>query len=174
MIVPLELLTFSLAFVWIAMMRREEAAACREAQAALDLPYGVALTVSLVTSGWLLAEGVHAFRAARLDRARRFYGGAVGFGVVFVALKIADYARLHAGGHWLGASAFWDAYVLATGFHLAHVLVGLVLLVVVGRRVGRGAFDDAETSVAGTAVFWHMCDVAWFFLFPLFYARAAT
>jgi heme/copper-type cytochrome/quinol oxidase subunit 3 len=50
-----------------------------------------------------------------------------------------------------------------------HVLIGLVLLAYTARRLGRGRFEDPETAVAGSALFWHMCDVAWFFLFPLFF-----
>ena len=172
MIVSLELVTFLLAFVWVAMLRLEQADAFRAAQSALDLRGGLLLTLSLVTSGWLLAEAVHAFRLGSLARARRFHRGGVVFGLVFVAIKIADYVAKHAAGHWLGAGAFWDAYVLATGFHFAHVLVGLVMLVTVGRRLDRSRFEDPEAAVAGTALFWHMCDVAWFFLFPLFYARS--
>lgn len=171
MIVPLELLTFSLAFVWIAALRSEDPAAFRDAQASLEMPVGLGLTIALVTSGWLAAEGVHAFRRGDAGRARRFYAGSVVAGLVFVIVKLADYAAKHAAGHWLGAGAFWDAYVLATGLHFAHVVVGLVLLVAVGVRMGRSSFEDPETAVAGTALYWHMCDVAWFFLFPLFYAR---
>lgn len=172
MIVSLELVTFSMAFIWVAMLRVEQSDAFRAAQAELDLRSGLALTVSLVTSGWLLAEAVHAFRLGHTARARRLYAGGILFGLVFVAFKLADYATKRAAGHWLGASSFWDAYVLATGFHFAHVLVGLALLVVVGLRLGRKSFEDPEAAVAGTALFWHMCDVAWFFLFPLFYARS--
>ncbi len=51
------------------------------------------------------------------------------------------------------------------------MLVGLSMLVYVATRIGRAKFEDDETAVAGTALFWHMCDLAWFFLFPLFYAR---
>ena len=55
--------------------------------------------------------------------------------------------------------------------HLVHVLIGLGMLLFVATRLGRKPFEDEETAVAGTALFWHMCDIAWLFLFPLFYVR---
>ncbi len=171
-IVALELLAFALVFALVAMLRVHAPALFHEGQEALDPRVGLALTLALVTSGWLVAEGVHAYRGGRLAVARRFHGAGVLVGLVFVGLKVHDYASKSAAGHGLGTNDFWDAYILGTGFHFVHVLIGLVLLAVTGWRMGRTRFEDAETAVAGTALFWHMCDLAWFFLFPLFYARS--
>lgn len=171
-IVVLELLAFTMVFGVIAYLRVEAPEAFAEGQAGLAGGTGLVLTLSLLTSGWLVAEGVHLHREGQDLRAGRFFLLSAASGGVFLVLKIVDYVHKAAEGHWLGASEFWDAYVLATGFHFAHVLVGLVLLVVVGRKLGRAPFEDAETTVAGTALFWHMCDVVWLFLFPLFYVRA--
>jgi nitric oxide reductase NorE protein len=175
-IVVLELLAFTMVFGVIAYLRIEAPEAFAEGQAGLDGGMGLVLTLSLLTSGWLVAEGVHLYREGPREgrdlRAGRFFLLSAASGGVFLVLKIVDYVHKAAEGHWLGATEFWDAYVLATGFHFAHVLVGLVLLVVVGNKLGRAPFEDAETAVAGTALFWHMCDVVWLFLFPLFYVRA--
>ena len=172
MVVVLELFAFAMVFGVIANLRASHPAVFREGQAALSPAHGVALTVVLVTSGWLAAEAVSAVRAGRPRVARRFYAGAVTSGLVFVGLKVADYVQKTRAGLSLGRPDFWDAYFLGTGFHFVHVLLGLALLISVGLRVGRTTFEDEETAVAGTALFWHMCDVAWFFLFPLLYVRS--
>jgi nitric oxide reductase NorE protein len=172
LIVALELLAFTMIFGIIAWLRVEAPELFREAQAHLDTTSGLALTVALLTSGWLVAEGVHAFRGGDAAAARRWWLAGVAAGTVFVGLKVRDYAVKSAAGHGLGANDFWDAYVLGTGFHFVHVLAGLVLLTVVAWRLPRARFEDPETAVAGVALFWHMCDLAWLFLFPLFWARA--
>jgi len=171
MVFALEIFAFAMLFVGVAYLRRTQPALFHAGQAALDARMGLALTLALVTSGWLTAEGVHAFRASRFERARRFYGGAVLMGLVFVGLKISEYTSKSSAGYGLGVNDFWDLYFLATGFHFIHVLVGLGLIAYVGARVGKTTFEDPETTVGGTALFWHMCDLAWFFLFPLFFAR---
>ena len=170
-VVALELTTFAMVLGAIAYLRGSETAMFREGVAAMHPTAGLALTLSLVTSGALAAEGVHAFRGAALTRARRCFGGAAAVGMVFLALKLLDYREKLSAGHTVGASDFWNAYYFGTGLHFVHVVVGVVMLALVGRKIGRGDFDDAETAVAGTALFWHMCDLVWFFLFPLFFAR---
>ncbi|MFZ5438820.1 MAG: cytochrome c oxidase subunit 3 [Myxococcota bacterium] len=171
LIVTLELVTFAMVFGLIAYQRASSAQAFAEGQQALSLQVGLALTLILVTSGALAAQGVHRFREGKLAPARRWFLGASGVGALFVVLKLVDSAKHVGEGHRLGSSDFWDAYYLGTGFHFLHVLVGLGLLLGVASRVGRAKFSDEETAIVGSALFWHMCDVAWFFLFPLFFAR---
>ena len=168
-VVALELVTFSMVFVVVANFRLGEPEAFAAGQALLDLRMGAAQTVALLTSGWLVAEAVHAYRKDRIPRARRYYAAGIAAGLAFVVLKIVDYAGKAELGVGL-SDAFGTAYVLATGFHFLHVLVGLTMLIYAATRIGRKRFEDEETAVAGTALFWHMCDIAWFFLFPLFYA----
>ncbi len=169
LIVGLECLTFAIVFTMIAAFRAGQPAAFALGQAALSRPLAFGLTLALVTSGLCAAEAVHALRERRPQAARRFIAVALALGTGFVALKVRD-AVLHLRqGHALGASDFWDAYVLSTGFHFIHVVVGLGLLgfawLALRRRVA-----DVET-VAAVALFWHLCDLAWFFLFALFYSR---
>lgn len=169
-VVLLELVTFSMIFVMLGVFRSGDAAAFETGQRSLDPAFGLALTVTLLTSGWLVAEAVHAYRTEHVTRARRYYAAGILVGLGFVGLKVFDFVAKSRAGLGLG-SDFGAAYFLATGFHFVHVLVGLVMLVSVARRLGRQRFEDPETAVAGTALFWHMCDIAWLFLFPLFYVR---
>ncbi len=171
MLVGIELLTFAMLFGLVAQLRATDAAAFAAGQAALSLPVGLAMTVVLVTSGAVAAQAVHHFRNNDRAAARRWFLAAAGAGVVFVILKVITSVEHLEQGLRLGTSDFWDAYWLGTGFHLLHVLVGLGLLIGVAARVDRATFSDEETAVVGSALFWHMCDVAWFFLFPLFFAR---
>ncbi|MCA9605262.1 MAG: cytochrome c oxidase subunit 3 [Myxococcales bacterium] len=167
-IVSLELVTFSIVFVMIALMRTEHPTMFANGQRLLDPAFGLALTLMLLTSGWLVAEAVHAVRASHLERARAYYFFGLVFGLVFVVMKLFDFwAKL--GTELSMDDDFGAAYILATGFHFAHVLVGLAMLTRVASKLGRRPFDDEETAVAGTGLFWHMCDLAWLFLFPLFF-----
>ncbi len=171
LVVALELLTFGLVFAAILRLRLVDPVAFRAGQGVLSVSKGLALTVLLVTSGLLAAEAVHDYRVRRWALSRWLFVAAGGLGVGFIGLKVRDFAGLVASGHRLGTNDFWDTYFLATGFHLAHVVVGVGLLLGVAARVGRTTFGDPETAIVGSALFWHLCDLAWFFLFPLFFAR---
>lgn len=171
MIVGLELLTFAMLFGYVAHLRASDPAAFAVGQATLHLPTGLAMTLVLVTSGAMAAQAVHHFRAGAPVASRRWFLAAAAVGVVFVVLKVVTVMDHLEHGLRLGTSDFQDAWWLGTGFHFLHVLVGLFLLVGVAARVDRATFNDDESAIAGSALFWHMCDVAWFFLFPLFFAR---
>ena len=166
-VVTLELVTFAMIFALIAMFRANHPDVFHEGRRLLDPRFGLLLTLTLLTSGWLVAEAVHAFRGDHIVRARRFYALGITVGVAFVVLKVYDFSVKMGAGMSL-SDDFGAAYLLASSFHLAHVLVGLGMLISVAVRVGREPFEDAETAIAGTALFWHMCDIAWLFLFPLF------
>lgn len=173
LIVALELATFSIVFLAIALLQRSNPAVFATGRSALSVPIGLAMTLLLLASGALVASGVHAFRGNHLRAARVGLVAGAAVGGVFVALKCIDYWHHAALGHSLGTDLFWDTYVLATGFHLLHVLVGIVVLLGAVRNIGRSAVRDPETSIVGPALFWHMCDVVWFFLWPLFYVTPA-
>ena len=173
LIVALELATFSIVFLAIALLQRSNPTAFATGRSALSAPVGLAMTLLLLTSGALVANGVHAFRCNHLRAARVGFVAGAALGGVFVVLKGLDYWHHAALGHSLGTDLFWDTYVLATAFHLLHVLVGIVVLLGAVRAIGHPALRDPETSIVGPALFWHMCDVVWFFLWPLFYVAPA-
>ncbi len=169
-VVTLELLTFGIVFVLLGLFRHTEAAVFAAGQQLLNPHVGLLMTIMLLTSGWLVAEAVHAVRSDKIARARGFYAGGILVGVGFVGIKLYDFSSKIGAGLGLGDD-FGAAYFLASGFHLLHVVIGLVMLLFVATRVGRKPFEDEETAIAGTALFWHMCDIAWLFLFPIFYVR---
>jgi nitric oxide reductase NorE protein len=171
LIVTVELATFGIIGGLLAYLRSDQPAVVRAGQAALSPAVGLGYTLLLVTSGWLAAEAVAALRGERRVRARRALRGAIAFGLGFVGLKLHDGAALIAAGHDLGSDDFWAGYFFATGFHLVHVAVGVVLLVVAEARVRRAAAADAEV-VEALVLFWHMCDLAWFILLAVLYTGA--
>ncbi|MCB9625313.1 MAG: cytochrome c oxidase subunit 3, partial [Sandaracinus sp.] len=165
-VVATELLAFGVFFGFVAHVRVSEPEVFEAGRALVDTHEGLVLAAVLLTSGWFVAEAVHACRLDRLRRARGYYALAIVAGIVFVGLKLHGYAMLGANAR-LGVSTYWDVFLLGTGFHFLHVLLGLAMLARTAWRLGRRPFEDAETAIAGTALFWHMCDLAWFFLFPL-------
>jgi len=65
---------------------------------------------------------------------------------------------------------FFGVYFLMTGLHALHVLVGLGLIVWVALRTLGGAFSPLYfTPVAMVALYWHLVDLIWIYLFPLLY-----
>ena len=83
-------------------------------------------------------------------------------GFVFIGIKLAEYIAKAQAGIGVETDTFFTLYFLLTGFHLLHVLLGIVILAAVALA------DSAENLKTGTA-FWHMVDLVWVVMYPLVY-----
>ena len=65
---------------------------------------------------------------------------------------------------------FFGIYFLMTGLHAIHVIAGMVVIgwLIVGALRGRFG-PEYFTPVDLVGLFWHLVDLIWIFLFPLFY-----
>lgn len=157
-----ELAVFGGALLGFSGARLRHAAAFAADQDKLDRLAGALNTAALLTSGLCAALAAVAREAGRRVLARLALAGAGALGLVFLAVKAAEYQREWALGADLDSSPFFTLYFLTTGFHAAHVVLGLLILGLVAR------FDSVENYRTGTA-FWHMVDLVWIVIFPCFY-----
>ena len=74
-------------------------------------------------------------------------------------------ARLHGGPHEL----FMDLYFAATGLHALHVLGGLTLLASLIWPLSTARRDPSAVFAGNAALYWHLVDVIWVFLYPTLY-----
>ncbi len=168
--VAIELLTFGLFFVGFAASRRSDPALFLAGQGKLHPLSGAINTIVLLTGGWLAARGV---LANRLDESRRtagFFTAAALTGIVFMGIKSHEYSEVFAMGVSLSTNPFWFFYLFVTGLHFLHVLAGVGFLLATAWHANRGAYGPAAPStVEAVAIFWHLVDLIWVFLFPLIY-----
>lgn len=168
--VAIELLTFGLFFVAFATSQRADPASFSAGQAQLHPFFAAVNTCVLLTGGWFAARGVLANRCDQSRAASRYLWGAAATGLLFMAIKSYEYVGVFAAGITLSTSAFWFFYLFVTGFHFLHVLAGVGFLVPTAWRTARGAYGSAAPmTVEAVAVFWHLVDMIWVLLFPLFY-----
>lgn len=174
LIVLIEILFFGISLVFVAKYRAlaQEEFALR--QQALNLNMGIFLTLSLLASGWQVAEYSHYRLHQQTKKMQRSFGVALFFGFLFIAAKVFDYSVKISHGNTFGSSDFWDYYWFLTSVHFLHVLIGLGLLLTVYFKDQRekNKAEMAEAVQSG-ALFWHMCDVIWLFIFPIFYLGVA-
>ncbi len=68
------------------------------------------------------------------------------------------------------ASVFFSIYFCMTGLHGVHVVAGIITWLWVLRRARRGQYGpDNFGAVDFTALYWHLVDLIWIYLFPLLY-----
>lgn len=169
-IILLEGATFGVLFLAFAFTRLWHLELFNESQQRLDVSAGALNTALLLTASWCVARAVLAVRAGRRRPGLAWLGAGILGGVGFVVFKLLEYAEKGAEGIGLSTNLFFDFYFILTGFHLLHVLSGLLALGMCGLgllRQQRSALNPHALETA--AAFWHLVDLLWLVLFPLVY-----
>ena len=167
---------FLLYAVYLSRYPHEFAAGGRE----LNVVYGTANTTVLLTSSLLVAMAVTAIQQGRRQLTLGLLGGTILCAAIFMGIKYVEWsakihhgiypgsARLAAGPP--GESVFFGLYYLTTGLHGLHVLVGGSVLAWVMVKVKRQAVTaDEFVLLENGALYWHLVDLIWIFIFPLYY-----
>jgi nitric oxide reductase NorE protein len=85
-------------------------------------------------------------------------------------VKILEYGEKYHVGLTPVTNPFYMFYFVATGLHLFHVLIGLIVLTyVVNSARNPQPRPNELRSAEVAATFWHMVDLIWIVLFPLLY-----
>ncbi|TFV88418.1 heme-copper oxidase subunit III [Oxalobacteraceae bacterium OM1] len=124
-------------------------------------------TVLLIASSFVLYWGERGIRTG--NRTRLLAGLAVTFlmGAAFAIVQLDEWSNKH---FTLAASAYASEYFVTTGFHLAHVLGGLLILATLFAWTWMDKFDARRhAAVSIGALYWHFVDAVWIAVFSTFY-----
>jgi cytochrome c oxidase subunit 3 len=92
---------------------------------------------------------------------------AIVLGCAFLAIQVLEW---RAKGFSLSTSSYGSLYFVVTGFHMAHVVAGIAILVCVLVWSAMGAFSPGRHEpVSLGGLYWHFVDVVWLFVFSTFY-----
>ena len=146
----------------------------------LNRVFGAANTLVLLISSFTVAASITAIQRRQKGYAIGLLVFSIGCGVVFLINKYFEWgAKFH---HDLypnsdtllegdpGINIFFGLYYTITGLHGIHVIIGMVLLMislylVIRERVTEQRYAMLENS----GLYWHLVDLIWIFVFPLFY-----
>ena len=124
-------------------------------------------TVILILSSIAVALGEHAIK--RGQRGRLTLSLAIGcvLGIVFVVIQLKEWASR---GATLSSNLYYSFYFTTTGFHMAHVAAGVLILAALTIWSALGKFDSARNSpVSIGALYWHFVDAVWIVIFTTYY-----
>ena len=171
-----EVLLFAGLFTLYAAYRWMHPAAFAAAIKHNDKLLGSLNTVVLITSSFTIALAVDAAEHGRIKKARMLIGATLVLALVFLVDKGIEYAAHFSEGIWPGghgghvtggAATFYTIYFLTTGAHAVHVILGMSVLTWLAVRLSRPNVSHLGLELGG--LYWHLVDVIWIFLWPLFY-----
>jgi cytochrome c oxidase subunit 3 len=149
----------------------------------LNFVIGVINTLVLLTSSLSMALSITAIQKGNRRLSMCFLAATIVLGGVFLMNKYFEWMMeihhgLYPNGPVLltrkpGEILFFGLYFTMTGLHGLHVFVGMVvlsvMLVLLARRRIR---QDDYIKLENAGLYWHLVDVIWIFLLPLFYLAA--
>jgi len=179
-----EMLFFGALFTAYAVYRIHYGEAFTQTSKVLSVFWGAANTAILLVSSLTVAHAVRASRLKRKAECGLWLGTSALLGLLFLGIKIMEWATDAREGHlpWgsLGFNPpglhpeaeriFLNLYFIMTGIHGLHLFIGIGLLVSLAVRMRRNRLSDApELPVEIAGLYWHFVDIVWIFLYPLFY-----
>jgi cytochrome c oxidase subunit 3 len=175
-----EVLLFGGLFLLYSVYRYRHGLAFHEASSDLSRFAGTFNTLVLITSSLTAVLAVHSLKTGKLDLARIFLAATIGFGLTFLVVKGFEWAAKFEHGLYPGSAhllsldkgqiLFFGLYFTMTGLHAIHIIVGMGILGYVLWRLRPAATGGQPLILLENAgLFWHLVDVIWIFLFPLFY-----
>lgn len=175
-----ELLLFAGMFTVYSVYRYVFSDAFHLASQELDVKIGAINTVILLISSMTIAMSITAIQYKDKRKTIIFIGITIFLAFVFLVNKYFEWSGkiqhgLYPGSRILadfghGDTLFYGLYYLMTGLHALHIIVGIVLLAVMLFKVMKNSINSENfVQLENSGLYWHLVDLIWIFLFPLFY-----
>jgi cytochrome c oxidase subunit 3 len=175
-----EILLFGGMFILYSAYRYKNPVDFHHASRELDVILGTFNTIILLTSSLSMAASVAAIQRGQRRLSMVLLMATMALGLFFLAIKGFEWGTKIEHGIYpnsptllaraKGEVLFFGLYYVMTGLHGLHVLVGVcilcgMLIFIAKNKINRMRFVPFENS----GLYWHLVDIIWIFLYPLFY-----
>ncbi|SHJ46155.1 cytochrome c oxidase subunit 3 [Malonomonas rubra DSM 5091] len=175
-----EVILFSGLFIIYAVSLTNYPAEFSQASNKLNVYFGGANTIVLLTSSLTIALAISAIQMGRKKQCLQLCWVTIALAIVFLINKYFEWSAeishgIYPGSEHLaemgaGITVFFNLYYFTAGLHGLHVLIGATLIAVVAVMTAKDKVtSDRYTLLENSALYWHLVDLVWIFLFPLYY-----
>jgi cytochrome c oxidase subunit 3 len=175
-----ELFLFGGLFIVYAVYRFQHPDEFHLAARELDTFVGTVNTIILLTSSLTVALSIAAIREGKKGLSVMFVSMTIILALSFLVNKFFEWSHKFEVGLYPGSPdltnkptgeiLYFALYFVMTGLHALHVVIGMVILLVVLVMIARGSVNrNSYVKLEAGGLYWHLVDVIWIFLFPLFY-----
>lgn len=175
-----EVMLFGTLFLAFAMYLHMHRIEFMSASHHLNKLLGAANTLILLTSSLTMALGIAAVERGSRRLSILFQGTTLVASLAFLLIKSQEWGEkfshdLYPNSPTMlamphGEQIFYGFYFTMTGLHALHVIIGAVAVCAGIWLVAKGKARPGRTvALDNIGLYWHLVDVVWIFLFPLFY-----
>ncbi len=176
-----ELMLFGGLFIVYAVYRYMNSEAFHLAAEELNRTMGAVNTIILLISSMTIAMSTTTLQLKKKGYTMALLSVTVLLGLTFLVNKYFEWGVKFEHGIWPGSPQmlsefsqgeilFFGLYFTMTGLHVIHIIIGLIIIGFAMVKVQRGTVNENRASLLENAgLYWHLVDLIWIFLFPLFY-----
>ena len=136
----------------------------------VDVPVTTISTFVLLMSSFGMVMAVAAARNGNQRRLIQWLVVTILLGATFIGFQVYEFNAFRVEGLRYETNLFSSTFYTLTGFHGAHVTLGLVWLIaiaIIAARNPAGRPSDLDVDIAG--LYWHFVDIVWIVIFTLLY-----
>src|SRR4029077_13603888 len=135
-----------------------------------DLPFTSASSFCLLMSSLTMVLAVSAAKRKDDRNTRLWLIATASLGGLFVAGQVYEFTTFYREGLGYSTSLFGSSFYTLTGFHGAHVTVGIIMLLSLVIITVRGKLPGNRPEVVEIiGLYWHFVDIVWIVIFTLVY-----
>jgi heme/copper-type cytochrome/quinol oxidase subunit 3 len=136
----------------------------------LDIPYTSISAFVLLMSSLTMVLALASIQRGNQRGLRVWLSATAALGLVFLGGQFYEFTSFYHEGLGLTTNIFGNAFFTLTGFHGAHVTIGVVWLIsIVVVSLRGGVRQDQSLNVEIAGLYWHFVDIVWIVIFTLVY-----
>lgn len=136
----------------------------------LDIPLTSISTAVLLFSSLFMVLGLAGVQRNDRKLGAFWLGMTALFGSIFLGFQVYEFTHFWHVGLTLNSNLFGSTFYMLTGFHGAHVFVGVLYMITLATLVWTGRITaEKSLNVEIGGLYWHFVDVIWIVIFPLIY-----
>jgi heme/copper-type cytochrome/quinol oxidase subunit 3 len=140
------------------------------AEGIYDIPYTSVSSFVLLMSSLTMVLALAAIQRGDHNRLRIWLAATATLGLTFIGGQVYEFTTFVEEGLSLTTSPFSSAFFVLTGFHGAHVTVGILMLLTLFSMSVIGKLPQEDSlKVEMIGLYWHFVDVVWIVIFTLVY-----
>jgi cytochrome c oxidase subunit 3/cytochrome o ubiquinol oxidase subunit 3 len=137
---------------------------------ALNVTLTAVNTFILICSSLTMVTALSAIQSGNQKGLWRWLVATMLLGLAFLSGQVFEFTSLANQGLSLSSNLFGGTFFTLTGFHGAHVLIGVIWIGFVVARARRGGYtQSSHLMVELTGLYWHFVDLVWIIIFTLVY-----
>ena len=136
-----------------------------------DIPFTSISSFVLLMSSLTMVLAHNAIAEDNQEAARVWLLATSALGMVFLAGQVFEFTEFILQGMTISSNPAASAFFMLTGFHGAHVFIGVLMLMslfVFSRRQGRLS-EERGLNVELVGLYWHFVDIIWIVIFTVVY-----